>query len=816
VSRHVPPSLHVLVVVLLVVLVSIFLGPRIYVDRTILVGDAFYYDDPSFRIVAEQIYTTRPKNRLTHIDNAYYIYPHLHYVQTTLDTGEFPWWNPYAGLGVPEVGINAGALEPVALALGRVLSVPMLVNVRAVAALVLGGWGTFLLVTTLGASRSAAVFAAVAFSFSGWTIAWLGRTNLMAEIWMPWLFWATERLLRQGGISRVGAVAFFTAPAFLTGHPQTSVQILAALAIYVAARLVSSAEPVAARARRGGLVTAAVVLGIAVALVQLVPMLEMVSLSQLPPTGRGRVREAAGILGAVWNSITGDPVVLKRDLPTLVTAVAPTFFGSPVTGSWWWAGYNGMEMMVYAGLLPPFFAAYAAAARRESPGIGIWLLLSVIALGAAYAVPILNALNYVPVLGLANNGRLRMVFRFALVVAAAFGVDRFAQDVRDGRVRWARWLAGFGVVVTGAPALTYLGLRATGHALPPAATVAAGGAGAVIVLIALAGLVCLYARAMLGRIALAGSLVALAFADAVWHLGDFNPAIPTMHVFPETPAVRFLRSDPSLYRVSSSPYFRVLPPHAKLPYRLYDADLFDVLLLRRYATLQEAANGYPAHPDNTLHVFNLRHPDRIRGLVNLLNVKYVLVPRLKDNVVNPFQDRPWYRLVYEHEMRIYENLEVLPRAFLVGRALVTTADGALAAMTRPDFDPRTAVLLEDVASPRLPEPPAGGPGSATVTATTANTVTVVADATSPAYLVLSDTFYPGWRAFIGGRETSIYRANYLFRAVYVPAGRHEIVFTFMPRSYRLAVLGTLLALAGVLACLAGPPMVCALGRRTGN
>jgi len=54
---------------------------------------------------------------------------------------------------------------------------------------------------------------------------------------------------------------------------------------------------------------------------------------------------------------------------------------------------------------------------------------------------------------------------------------------------------------------------------------------------------------------------------------------------------------------------------------------------------------------------------------------------------------------------------------------------------------------------------------------------------APGYLVLTDTFYPGWRAYVDGVETPIYQANYLFRAVPLNAGDHEVRFVYRPKSF---------------------------------
>lgn len=797
------PALHVGIVVGLFVVASLFLGPRLYVDQTLLIGDGSYYVDPSFRAaVPPGTYVTRPKNFLTHIDNALNGYPRLHYVQTTFSAGEIPWWNPYLAMGVPGAGTGSATFEPVTLVLGRLVSPPMILNLKAVLSLVIGGYGMFLLVTTLGASRAAALFAAVAFAFSGWTLAWLGRTNIMAEIWMPWMFWAAERVLRgTGPAGALGALALFTGFACLSSHPQTAVHMLAVLGAYALIRVLGVQASARARGTRLALLAASIAVGVAIAAVQLVPMAELISRAEVAGAGRSMARAASGPGAALWYSLIGDWTVIRRDLPTLVMAIAPRFFGSAADGSFWWRGYNMMEMMVYAGLLPLFFAAYAARRRRDTPGAMVWLVIAVISLAAAYALPLANLVNYLPVLSLANNGRFRLAFRFALVVAAALGLDRFTADLDERRPGALRFVAGFAVAAALVPALAYPAIARWGPARPPAVPVMLWReVGVAAVLVVLAVLVLLVARGALRPVALAAGVAALAVLDPWWHLGDFNPPLPTAHVYPETPLVRFLRSDPSLYRVSSGAFVRVLTADAKLPYRLYDVDLFDVLSLRRHTRLQQAVNGRAFGQYETIRAFLFRDPAGQRGLLSLMNIKYVLAPPASLTPEDPYAAAPGYRRVYDREVKVYENLDVLPRAFLVDQARVVSEDAALAAVVAPGFDPRAAVLLEDPTAPALPPPAGGAAGTAAVTSLSANRVVVRATAARPAYLVLSEANYPGWRARVDGAGTPVYQADYLFRAVHLPAGEHEVVFTFMPASYAASAAAACAGLAVVAGC----------------
>lgn len=796
------PAVHVAVVLGLVVVVSLFLGPRLYVDRTLLVGDGSYYADPAFRAaVPPDTYTTRPRNFLAHVDNALNGYPRLHFAQTTWSAGEVPWWNPYLATGVPAAGTSSAVFEPVTLVLGRVISVPMVLNLKAVLGLVIAGYGMFLFIIALGVSRPAAVFAAVAFAFSGWTLAWLGRTNIMAEIWMPWMFWAAERLLRGASVGSLGALALFTGFACLSSHPQTALHVLALLGAYSVVRACWLPATLGTRARIFATIVAAVAIGVAIAAVQLVPMAEMLARAEIAGGGRSMARAATDPLQAAWFSLTGDWTMIRRDLPTAVMMIAPLFFGTAADGSFWWRGYNMMEMMVYAGLVPLFFAAYAARCWRHTPAARVWLVLAAVALAAAYALPLANVVNYLPVIRLANNGRLRLAFRFALIVAAAIGLERFVADRSERWPGTSRFVAAFIAAVVVVPAAAYPAIAQWGPARPPGVIVTLWReAGVAVIVAVLAVLTALAARRVASPGVLVAGAIALAVLDPWWHLGDFNPAIPTAHVFPELPVVRFLESDPSLFRVSSGAAASVLPADTKLPYRLYDVDLFDVLSQRRHTRLQQAVNGRRFGQYETLRAFLFRDPAGQRGLLSLMNVKYVLAPPVSWTPNDPYADAPGFRRVYDRDVTVYENLDVLPRAFLVDRVRVLSEDAALAALVARDFDPRAAVILEDPAAPMPPPSPDGDAGSAAVTSLTANRVVVRATTARPAYLVLSEAYYPGWRARVDGADAPIYQADYLFRAVYLTPGEHEIVFAFMPASYVASALATAAGLACVTSC----------------
>lgn len=151
---------------------------------------------------------------------------------------------------------------------------------------------------------------------------------------------------------------------------------------------------------------------------------------------------------------------------------------------------------------------------------------------------------------------------------------------------------------------------------------------------------------------------------------------------------------------------------------------------------------------------------------------------------------------------IFENREVMPRAFLVGGYRVLEDDDALlAALRDPELDPATTVLLRE--DPGLPHGP--GPreveGSVTVEAYGIDRIRCRVRASGDALLYFGDVMFPGWRARVDGNPRPVLTANHCFRAVALEAGEHEVELVYRPRSLRIGAAvsgGTLLLWAGIV------------------
>jgi hypothetical protein len=156
-----------------------------------------------------------------------------------------------------------------------------------------------------------------------------------------------------------------------------------------------------------------------------------------------------------------------------------------------------------------------------------------------------------------------------------------------------------------------------------------------------------------------------------------------------------------------------------------------------------------------------------------------------------------YRQVHSGDVKIYENLAVLPRAYLVHRADIVPDEAvAIAALKAPHFDPiETFVRLpfDNEAMGSVTRGHGSPADGVTITSYRPEQVELVARLGTPGWLVLTDANYPGWQATVNGQPAEIIPANLMFRAIPLPAGEHLVQFEFRPGSLRLGAIITGLA-----------------------
>ncbi len=145
----------------------------------------------------------------------------------------------------------------------------------------------------------------------------------------------------------------------------------------------------------------------------------------------------------------------------------------------------------------------------------------------------------------------------------------------------------------------------------------------------------------------------------------------------------------------------------------------------------------------------------------------------------------------------------MPRVFAVGKVeIIEDKQKRLARLNDPGFEPANNAILEKEPGTEI--------GSATnfssaITRYEPNQIDIEVETDTQTLLVLSEMYYPaGWRAFIDGEETEIYKTNHVLRSIVVSEGNHNIEFRFQPRTYfaSLWIMGSSISIVYLVLILA--------------
>jgi membrane protein YfhO len=751
-------------VAVIAIVLGLLLHQSLLVGRGLVPSDGIYASLPWAKTAS-----VSPGNRLLS-DQFLDLVPMRQFISDELQKGRFPLWNPHLSCGVPSLAMSAAVLYPINLLLSP-LSPFTASGIAAFAKLFLAGLFTFLYLRRLNVLTAAAVVGALTFTLSGFLIVWLGHPQASAAVMLPALFYFVEGAIDRPGALRpwVGLSLAF-AVMILGGHPPTAVHVTLALCAYAAFRIVT-----ALRSRRLIFVLSlagAMVAGTLVAAPQLFPFLEYYQLSSS--------RQSSEALGRWANHL--QPA-------TLVNLVLPKLFGSPVAGfehlpDEFRTGplENFNERTGYVGILALFLASVAVLRRRCSHSL-FFAGLAVIALTIIYGVPPWPAvMRNLPLMASINHERLILGFDWAAAVLAGLGADFLLRAPPAARP--ARLAVGFAVGVAIGLLALWIVVGGTGRLDDASRSFVAVQLGVLACGLAAAVIV---TRRWIAARWLPALCIGWTAVDLLWFAGGYNPAVPREHYYPATGAIRFLQSDPSMFRVFAAS--TMLIPDTAQVYGLDDVRGQDFMSVARYEELITGRAG---------DFFFFESATTIPPSFALLNAKYMLAPERA-----PI-DLPGFELVYDAEVAVYRNTRCRDRAMIVFDHRIESDPAALLTRVRDAaFDPGRLVWLEerpDVTPPESAPSTADTSGQARITHYEPDRVTVEAQLSRPGFLLLLDTYFPGWTATVDGRATPIYRADYNFRAVSLQAGAHTVEFSYRPLSFRLGLAASGVTL-GLLALL---------------
>ncbi len=726
--------------------------------------------------------------------------------------GHLPLWNPYVFNGLPLLAdaeyspLYPSMLLNLILPLHRALALDLALHV-----FLLGAF-TYAFLRQKGLAAGPSFLGAVAWAFSGFVAVRLTQPSLLRTLaWVPLLLWAVERIGAPFKDRRAPLyVGLILAAQIFAGHLQTlliSMLLAFAYGIWRAAgegkQSRKSLLAVVSAFSLGGL------LALALAAVQVLPGAELVQHS-----------DRSGGKGIQFAATFALPL---RQVPMLLS---PRLFGSPDQG-FYWGEWLYWEMVGYFGVVSFLLALVGlmCAARRDRV---FWAVLGLcgmaIALGQASPA---YRLAYRVIPGVAYfraPARFLIWYGWAVAVLAAYGAHWLSsQDVRDQR--W--WRTAVAIAAVGALALYWAAggpgvmwtlswlargaMRASG-ALPLALYgdvqnlvqeigISEGRRFALLwlgsgLVIAVAALRRLHPRALLVL------LVVLTTGDLLSYGMNFYPTVEARALSAPVPTGQLLDLQQGRYRILTTPAFMLSwQPAMTLrftPRPGEDLQNIRAALVPNIGAQRQIPNSGGYSPITVRQITEfvalaVRQGTQSAGrspLIDFMGARGVFT---RTDVSQS------YRKVFAGSYYIFQNERALPRGFLVTRFTVQPNDALVPSEFISGWDPAQLVILGRSPAETYNLRPSAHPGEIIRRSYGLTRLTFDLALQAPAIFVLSDTYYPGWRAYVDGVEQPIYRANHAFRAVFLPAGARRLEFAFRPRT---VALGGLISL-GTWALLVG-------------
>ena len=737
------------VALLFIAIPLLFFHESLFTDKVLSCADILFAAIPWNSLVPPGFH---PSNWDLY-DQAFQFFPWLSFCRDQIREGSIPLWNPYNYCGSPLLANGQSAVFSPFHLLFYALPFLKMFSVSACLRLFIAGFFMFLFIRSLGVGIWGSILSGLSYQTCGFLIILLNHPHSSTACFLPLLFWLTERLCQNPSRRRLASLSAILFLQFLSGHIGTAFMQLLVLFCYGVYRSKGSLRTIR-------FLLLAAFLGISASALVLLPTFEYTLQSHIAtyrlapkaplfPNGE----DLKSMLALFFPRLYGTSSRLRE------TDVGPRGFGGLN------AGFTGLT--VFALALVTLFG------RKERNTI-FFMVLTLVGFGAAYHLPILVTLLDVT--------RLLRVFRptcwflfsaFSVSLLAGVGFNRLASAEKEQTDLFLKILS----LVVVAASLLGIGIFVM-HAMffPEVAPEALSSELRSVCGFLIAALILTLGlgRGALGSATWKGGILFLVIAEHLFFGFRYNPAIPPERLFPTTPGIRWLQSDPdpNPFRILS--LGRVLFPDTTLMYHLQEVRGWDAVEYEPYMRYITKLGPLDFHtPDFKLVYF----PYYNSPLIDLLNVKYVLSSRrLPEEFLRP---------VYDGEMKIYRNLRMFPRAHLfTDYQVVPDPEGQLDRLTRvKDSDElRKTVFLKGPVS--LPAERARQWKIDWVRYEPNRLVLDIA-ADGSGILFLSEIDYPGWKAFLDGKRTEILRANYLFRSVVLPPGTHRMEMRYDPLSFKL-------------------------------
>jgi hypothetical protein len=723
------------VVPLYVLTLLLLLGPALFTARVLLPADLLYAQLPWSGETPDR----PPHNRMLS-DVMEQFYPYHHFLRSELSEGRFPLWNPYVLNGTPFLANTVSApLSPLHWLLIW-LPINLFYEWSAFLKLLLAGTGVYFYCRRIGLPPLPSGAGGAFYMLAGYNIFFLLYPNTAVSALFGWGLLFLEDYFQTSRRRSLALFSLVLGAAYLGGHVESALLHHMSFCLYALLRDWR-------RVFRPVMMT---VLAITLAAVMILPFVEFLfhSATFLERTAAGR--NPFHVPLANWPAL-----------------IIPYFLGSPA-GSPGEFRLETVQGSIYLGIVPLLFALLAVWNRefrdRLLPLAGLALFAACILFGIP---PVFDLFTAFPVLRQGNHFHIVQILQASVSIIAAVGIAALPKVLPRRRQ--------LGTALTGSLVLVIAGVllsfdRAGGtyflwreFSLP------------VYSLWTLTAFLALLA--LLRWRLLSQAVLAFALINGLLFGLFFNPAVDPRTSLDILPAAAEGLMAEDHHRVAGIGVGTLLPNY-HMRWRLRDVRGYESVRVDRVPAFHRALTGSEPGP----HHFITQVDEKALQVLRRAGTSLLLSPQpLEVTGTEILCDR--FPFIY--------RISGGERAVITGRVRAVSSPEEALRFLGSSGDVTYLETWEDLKEREAT-------GSVRWEIDQPDRVELIVEASEDAWLVLRDTFFPGWTAHVGDREEVIRRADYLFRAVPVPAGRHRVTFRYSPLSFRYGIALSSLALAAMV------------------
>lgn len=667
-----------------------------------------------------------------------FTYPMRILATDLLKNGNLPLWNPHILMGVPLLAnFQSAPFSPTNifyLIFDKLTAWSFQIIFQHLLAIIF----TYLLLRNWKISKSGSLLGGIIYAFSGFNVIWSQwNAHALVAAFLPILILSADKVLKENKYLFGIILSIIISLQIFSGYPQLVFYSLLSVGLLWLIRIIRTKNKLFHTLFLGIFI----ILGVGLAGVQLVPGAELLSFSQ----------RAIEYHPFDWAFL---PMV------KIITFVSADFFGNHATYNYW-GPQDYTSNTGFVGVVAILLASLSLFKIKEKKEIQYLSIVGLFSLLLSFPTPLSIFLWKSGIFGFnaAAAHRSLVLFCFSIALLSGFGFDYLPKiSIKE------KLTSIFLVLITISIFAIYafnihqtVGLR---NLIIPAS-------------------ILFLSSIILIKTKLKPLLISIAIFELFYFGWKFTPFSPRNLIFPQTPILEFLENQKKPFRTTGD---HVIPINLRMVYGIDTVEGYDAI--------------YPANSSKIIQLINNGGDFRryaiidndTSPLLNLVNTKYILALTSDPNLKR-FDNQRFSKVFQDKSVIVYENKDALPRAFMVYNWKM---GGTFDELFQKDFSLGKQIILDQ--NPNISKEnkkPIQNQVRYAFYESTKNEIQVQTD--KEGLLFISDTYYPGWHAFIDNNETKIYKANFTFRAIEIPKGKHSVKMVYEPESFKKGLVISLIS-----------------------